>query len=226
MPWPNDPVWSLPALLAAPLAGLFVAWLSYQAPRWVPGDEPPPPETQMRRVLRWVGLPLASLGTAIWAVALFGVGPAVLITSALGWMLLLIATVDGEHFWLPDGLTLPLLAAGLASTAWLAPELLISRVIGAVAGFASLAGIAWLYSRLRGREGLGGGDPRLFAAAGAWVGWQGLPSVMVWATAAGFSVILARLIVRRRVAATDRLAFGVFLAIGLWMVWCFGPIGL
>ncbi len=70
------------------------------------------------------------------------------------------------------------------------------------------------------------GDPRLFAGAGAWVGWLGLPSVLAWASAAAFSVIAARLIVRRKISGADRLPFGVFLAAGLWLTWLYGPIGL
>ncbi|MBD3835325.1 A24 family peptidase, partial [Brevundimonas sp.] len=73
---------------------------------------------------------------------------------------------------------------------------------------------------------LGGGDPFLFAGAGAWVGWMGLPSVLLWACAAGLSVVFAQLVVRRRVSGGDRLPFGVFLAMGIWLTWLYGPLGL
>ncbi|HEY1223655.1 MAG TPA: A24 family peptidase [Brevundimonas sp.] len=147
-------------------------------------------------------------------------------TAVLGWQLLLIAIIDGENFWLPDGLTLPLIATGLAASWLIGLEPLLNAVIGAVAGFATLWLIGWLYKRVRGREGLGGGDPFLFAGAGAWVGWMGLPSVLLWASAAAFSVVAARLLMRRSVAGTDRLPLGVFLAIGVWMTWLYGPLGL
>jgi hypothetical protein len=92
--------------------------------------------------------------------------------------------MDVEHEWLPDRLTWPLLVAGLAA-AWggFGPPL-ESRLIGAAAGFAALFLIARLYSLLRGREGLGGGDPKLFAAIGAWLGWTQLPFVLVGGGAA------------------------------------------
>ena len=78
---------------------------------------------------------------------------------------------------------------------------------------------------MRGRLGLGGGDPILFAGAGAWVGWAGLPTVLLWACAAGFSIVLTLLITRRKVEMTEKLPFGTFLAIGTWLTWLYGPIG-
>ena len=147
-------------------------------------------------------------------------------TAVLGWQLLLIAIVDGENYWLPDGLTLPLIVTGLGASWLIGLEPLINAGIGLVAGFVTLWLIGWLYTRVRGREGLGGGDPFLFAGAGAWVGWMSLPSVLLWASAAAFSVVAARLLMRRSVAGTDRLPLGVFLAIGAWMTWLYGPLGV
>lgn len=147
-------------------------------------------------------------------------------TAVLGWQLLLIAIIDGENFWLPDGLTWPLAISGLGASWLIGLETLINAAIGMVGGFAALWLIGWLYRRVRGRDGLGGGDPFLFAGAGAWVGWMGLPSVLLWASAAAFSAVAARLLMRRRVSGTDRLPLGVFLAIGVWMTWLYGPLGL
>lgn len=158
---------------------------------------------------------LASTGDLIWTIA----------TAALGWQLLLIALIDAENFWLPDELTLPLIASGLIASAVLASGWPIPQIIGAIAGFAGLWLIALAYQRLRGRQGMGSGDPILFAGVGAWVGWQGLPTALLWACAAGFSIVLTFLITRRGVSATDRLPFGSFLAIGLWLTWLYGPLG-
>jgi len=106
-------------------------------------------------------------------------GVAAVFTALLGWQLLLLAVVDAEHFWLPDALTLPLLATGLAAAALLDDRTLLDSVVGAGAGFAGLWLLARLYRLVRAREGLGGGDPFLLAAGGAWVGWIGLPSVLL-----------------------------------------------
>lgn len=151
---------------------------------------------------------------------------AAVLTALLGWQLLLIAVVDAEHFWLPDRLTLPLLATGLLAAAVLDGLTLFDAVAGAAAGFGGLWLLARVYRRVRGREGLGGGDPFLLAAGGAWVGWIGLPSVLLWAALSGLSLTAARLLTGRRVSGADRLPFGVFLAVGLWLTWLLGPLGL
>lgn len=175
---------------------------------------------------RYILIECAAAALGIWA-ALAGSGDLIwtIATAALGWQLLLIALIDAENFWLPDELTLPLIASGLIASAVLASGWPIPQIIGAIAGFAGLWLIALAYQRLRGRQGMGSGDPILFAGVGAWVGWQGLPTALLWACAAGFSIVLTFLITRRGVSATDRLPFGSFLAIGLWLTWLYGPLG-
>lgn len=150
---------------------------------------------------------------------------AALLTALLGWQLLLIAVVDGEHFWLPDQLTLPLLATGLLAAAILDRLPVVDSLTGAVVGFSGLWLVGRAYRRIRGRDGLGGGDPYLLAAGGAWTGWIGLPGVLVWAAVAGLSVVAARLLTGTRVSGDDRLPFGVFLAVGVWLIWLLGPLG-
>lgn len=145
-------------------------------------------------------------------------------TAILGWWLLLVAVIDAEHFWLPDLLTVPLGLAGAVVTILLADEPYWAPLAGAAVGFGALTFIAWFYKRIRGREGLGGGDPRLLGAIGAWVGWQGLASVLVWACVAGLSVAAAMLITRRRLPEDQKLPFGTFLAIGAWLTWLLGPL--
>lgn len=141
------------------------------------------------------------------------------VTAILGWWLFLLAALDLEHEWLPDRLTWPLLAAGLAA-AWggFGPPL-ESRLIGAAAGFASLFLIARLYRALRGREGLGGGDPKLFAAIGAWLGWAQLPFVLVGAGLLGLAALAIRRLRGEPVAATDRLPLGTLMALAAWPIW-------
>lgn len=175
---------------------------------------------------RYILIELAAGAVGVWA-TFAGSGWLMIGASAvLGWQLLLIAVIDAEHFWLPDVLTWPLAATGLVAGALIVGGWPFDQVIGVVVGFGLLWGLAWLYKRVRNRDGLGGGDPFLFAAAGAWVGWMGLPSVLLWACAVGFSIVLTLLITRRTVRATDRLPFGTFLAVGIWLTWLYGPLGL
>jgi leader peptidase (prepilin peptidase)/N-methyltransferase len=153
--------------------------------------------------------------TAIFAHPL----PAAVFTAIFGWWLFLLAALDVEYQWLPDRLTLPLIPAGLA-VAWLGiGPALEERLIGAAAGFLALALIAFLYRRLRGREGLGGGDPKLLAAIGAWLGWQQLPFVMLGAGLLGLTAVLLRKARGEAVKATDRLPLGTLLALAAWPIW-------
>ena len=188
--------------------------------------------------LRYPMIELAACAIGAWAALRFPDPAWALAGAVLGWQLLLLAVIDAGHFWLPDALTLPLFLSGLFAAVALAPANvgsglqwslippLIPALTGAAAGFGGLWLLAALYKRLRGREGLGGGDPFLLGAIGAWVSWTGLPSVLLWASISGLSVVGAKLILRRSVSMTDRLPFGVFLAVGAWLTWLYGPLGL
>lgn len=141
------------------------------------------------------------------------------VTAMLGWWLLLLAALDAEHHWLPDRLTLPLIPAGLLA-AWAGFGMAIEpRLIGAVVGFLILWVIGWSYRRLRGREGLGGGDPKLLAALGAWLGWAQLPFVLLGAGLLGLAIIATRRLRGEAVAATDRLPLGTLMALAAWPIW-------
>jgi leader peptidase (prepilin peptidase)/N-methyltransferase len=146
-------------------------------------------------------------------------GPLGPVTALLGWWLLLIAIVDLEHQWLPDRLTLPLIPLGLlAAWAGFGPRL-AERAAGAALGWAVLALIAFLYRRLRGREGMGGGDPKLLGALGAWVGALQLPAVLLGAGLLGLAVILAMRLRGETVTATSRLPLGTLMAVAAWPAW-------
>ncbi len=137
--------------------------------------------------------------------------------------MLTLAWIDQRHFWLPDALTLLLIPAGLL-VIWLqVPARLWENGTGAIAGFALLAGIAWAYRQIRGREGLGLGDAKLLAGLGAWVGWQGLASVVFIAAASGLFMVLVARIAGRRLEMGDSLPFGPYLCLGGWL---FGPLRL
>lgn len=209
--------WLFLALVLGPPAGFLVARASLQMPA---GPDPVPSPSVRRHALAMGGATLA----AVWAAALSPGLPG-LVGAVLGWQLLLIAMLDAEHFWLPHRLTVPLGLLGLAQAAAFEPDQLAHRLIGAAVGFGALALVAWAYRRLRGREGVGGGDFRLLGAAGAWVGWLGLPSVLVAASVAGLAVVGARAARGRRLDGAEAVPFGVYLALGLWLTWLYGPLG-
>ena len=111
------------------------------------------------------------------------------LTLAAAWlfmsMLLVLAVIDCHTALLPDVLTLPLLWLGLLFSLQRGVVPLEEAVVGAVSGYLCLWGLYWLFRFATGREGLGYGDFKLAAALGAWVGWQVLPSVLLFASVSG-----------------------------------------
>lgn len=139
--------------------------------------------------------------------------------AIFGWILLTLALIDLRYFILPDWLTTLLALVGIASAAVLSIPSLPDRMIGMIAGYGALAIIRLGYRYLRGQEGLGGGDPKLLGAIGAWVGWQPLPTILLIAAMTGLAVAIAMKILDRPIAATTRLPLGTLMAISAWPVW-------
>ena len=169
--------------------------------------------------------PLAPLlFAAVPPAALAGApGPADLAAACvLGWTLAALALTDLARLRLPDVLTLPLLALGLAEAAWRAPWALGDRLAGAVAGFAALWAVNAAYRALRGREGLGLGDAKLLAALGAWLGWQVLPALVLLAAGGALVAVLALM---PGAGARQRVPFGAFLGLAGFAVGMFLAAG-
>lgn len=135
--------------------------------------------------------------------------------------LAMLAGIDLVLQRLPNELNLALLVSGLVATAALAPADLPWHAVGAISGYASFRLVALAYRTVRGRDGLGGGDAKLLAASGAWVGLAALPSVLLIACGTALASVIAS---RRLRASTDRIAFGPFLALGCWLTWLYGSL--
>ena len=167
--------------------------------------------------LHWqVELAALAIGAAAGVVAPW---PDALAGAMFGWLLLTLALLDLRHWWLPDTLTGMLAASGITvGLLGLAPAL-IDRAIGGAAGFALLWAVAAGYKRLRGREGLGGGDPKLFAGIGLWLGWQLLPAVLLVASLLGLAVVLVARLTGRAITRTDALPLGALLAAAAYPAW-------
>lgn len=226
----------LPAALGAlggALAGSFIATLVL---RWPQGEQVMSGRSRCdgcERTLRWwelvplisallsrgrcrtCGHTIARTHAVIELTATLLAGTALLlkpdasgVALALFWLLLLpSAWLDARHYWLPDRLTLTLAIAGLAFGSWVSNVGLTDRLIGAVVGGGGLWLIGAAYAKLRGRTGLGTGDPKFLAAIGLWLGWQALPFVLLLAALIG---LLFALLLRR--GRSDRLPFGSLLA--------------
>ncbi len=148
--------------------------------------------------------------------------PGAAIAALLGWWLLLASLIDLRTLELPDSLTLILLIIGLGITvtstwSWLGLTGLttIDALVGVIAGFAIFWVINRAYKMWRKRDGLGLGDAKLLAAAGAWNGSLWLPETCLIASV----VTLAAAILTGQL--NDRfkaLPFGPGLAFATWLV--------
>ena len=174
-----------------------------------------------------LAMEIAAIAVVAWSATLEA-GTVVFLASCIfGWTLLLLAAIDWRVQLLPDVVTLPLMLAGYGDI--LSPPARPVARITLSAPLPDLPCSRWLrglYSRLRKREGLGLGDAKLLAAIGAWVGWQGLPTTLLWGSMLGLLFAILMSLSGRRLQLTDRLPFGVFLAAGGWLVWLYGPLAL
>jgi leader peptidase (prepilin peptidase)/N-methyltransferase len=179
-----------------------------------------------RQPLGWFypGVELAALVVALAAV-LIDDGQRAWLDCLLGWWLLALGWMDLRSWLLPDALTLPLIVAGLAAAITFDPDQLTVRALGAALGYASLMAIAALYRALRGREGLGGGDAKLLAASGAWLGASGLPQVILLAALSALAAAACLRLAGVRLGIHSALPFGPFLALATWVLWLFSPVG-
>jgi leader peptidase (prepilin peptidase) / N-methyltransferase len=170
--------------------------------------------------------PLVELATAVLSAVVawrFGFGWEAACALVITWTLLALTGIDLDTQLLPDALTLPLLWLGLLAAAYLGrgvatvPVDLKSAVLGAAFGYLSLWSIYHLFRLATGKEGMGYGDFKLFAALGAWLGWQMLLPVILLSAASG-AILGVLLIVLRRHERDTPIPFGPYLAVAGWLV--------
>jgi len=169
-------------------------------------------------------LEIAALGVAAASALAFS-GWSVWVTCLLGWALLALAAIDFKYYLLPDFLTVPLILGGLLVSWELEHSSLFAHAIGAASGLAFVISVRHVYRSFRGREGIGLGDAKLLAAAGGWVSWQGLPTVVLVAALSGLAFGLLKGALSNTLSLTDRVPFGAFLSFGIWAVWLYAPKG-
>jgi leader peptidase (prepilin peptidase)/N-methyltransferase len=140
------------------------------------------------------------------------------------WTLIALCMIDFDHQILPDDLTLPLLWLGLLLSLFSSRVLPVTphdAIIGAIAGYISLWLVFHLFKLATGKEGMGYGDFKLFAAIGAWLGWQMLPLVILLSALTGAVIGILLIVVRGR----DRnipIPFGPYLAAAGWIALMWG----
>ncbi len=164
---------------------------------------------------------IASLVAAPGRSGLFG--------AALGVLMLAIAVADARAFIIPDKLTIAafLLALTNAANEGLAsmPEnVAFAALRGLVLAVAFFA-LREIYFRLRHRHGIGLGDVKLAAVAGAWLDWTLIPvTIEIAALTALIVYIASRLVLRRPLRAAAKLPFGLFFAPAIWFCWLLNAI--
>ena len=170
--------------------------------------------------LAFLGLYAVLAAPAIWQQP---PAPVLLASLVLAVLLAALSAIDLRTLRLPDALTAPLALAGLL-VAWLAHAPVWWHALSAVIGFVLPAGMGWAYRYLRGRQGLGLGDAKLIGASCAWLGVEGLPGLLLWASGSALVAVLLAAWRAGGLSSTTRIPFGPFLAFGAWIVWLYGPV--
>jgi leader peptidase (prepilin peptidase)/N-methyltransferase len=125
---------------------------------------------------------------------------------------------------IPDGPLLALGATGVASALATAPAEAAGHIAAGAAGYVALRLVALVYETLRGAAGVGQGDARLYAVAGLWLGFPGLPGCLVFGVLS--ALVAAAISIRQGTLESARqpIPFGPHLALGIWLVWVIGPL--
>lgn len=156
----------------------------------------------------------------------WGVTSTALLWSGFGTAILVLALIDWDTTLLPDDITLPLLWAGLIAAALQWTSVGLSTALwGAVAGYLSLWLVYWAFKLITGKEGMGYGDFKLFAALGAWFGWQALVPIILMASVIG-AVIGIAMKFSSGLRDGGYIPFGPFLAGAGLSAMIFGPAAM
>jgi len=142
----------------------------------------------------------------------YGLSAAMLGALLFAWVMIALAFIDLDTFYLPDSITLPLLWAGLLFNAGGTFTDLRSAVIGAAAGYLVLWAVFWAFKFATGKEGMGYGDFKLLAAIGAWLGWKLLPLTILASSLVGAVVGIAMIVFAKH-AREKPIPFGPYLAV-------------
>jgi leader peptidase (prepilin peptidase)/N-methyltransferase len=224
---PEQPAFNLAVPRSrCPHCGHLIAWyenipvLSYLALRGTCSA------CKARISLRYPLVELSVAALFFYCIWTFGANPTGLVWCAFSATLLTLALIDWDTTLLPDDLTLPLLWLGLVAAAlhWI-PVSLNDALWGAVAGYMSLWLVYWGFKLATGKEGMGYGDFKLFAALGAWFGWQTLIPMILMASVIG-AVIGIAMKFNSSLREGGYVPFGPFLAGAGFSALVFGPQAL
>jgi leader peptidase (prepilin peptidase)/N-methyltransferase len=159
--------------------------------------------------------PLVELAMALLSLALvfkFGLTPALPIYFVFTGALLVVIVIDFRHKIIPDSISLPGIGIGFACS-FINPVITWQQsAIGLLIGGAVLFAVAGGYYLITRREGMGGGDIKLLAMIGAFLGWQSLPFVVFGSSILGAVAGIGAMAKQKKGGKTI-IPYGPFLSI-------------
>jgi leader peptidase (prepilin peptidase) / N-methyltransferase len=170
--------------------------------------------------IRYPIVELVTMGIYVAHYLVFGADIILIPRLLFATALIVLFAIDLEHHLLPNVITLPGIVVGLAFSAMLPPGI-VDALIGVVAG----GGVLWLvgeaYYRYSGQEGMGGGDVKMLAMIGAFLGWKLMVLTLVLSSVLG-SVVGLLVILLRRGGMKHALPYGTFLSLAGLVASAFG----
>jgi leader peptidase (prepilin peptidase)/N-methyltransferase len=179
----------------------------------------------------------------LWTATVFGISGEALLVMMLCSAFLVITFIDLDHQIIPDVITLPGIVLGLAAAPFFMapldvplpfhlgqylhlsgryPTALVNSVIGLLFGGGPLFLIGWIWEKLRKVEAMGGGDVKLMAMVGAFIGWKGALLSIFFGALAG-SVVGVALIALKKHKSDKVMPFGPYLVLGALVALFYGP---
>jgi len=135
--------------------------------------------------------------------------------------LITVSFIDLQHKIIPDVLSLPGIVTGFSVSFFLGHVTWLDSLIGIISGGGALFLVGFVYKLLTGREGMGGGDVKLLAMIGAWMGWMSLPFIVLISSLTGAVIGLAVILLSGK-GLRVRIPFGPFLSLGALLYFFFG----
>lgn len=164
------------------------------------------------------------LNGLLWLAVLlrFGASPTALVYALLISALVVVTFIDFDHQIIPDEISLGGILLGFLISFFLPMPGWTASLLGILLGWGSLALVFYAYLWLTGREGMGGGDAKLLAMLGAFLGWQAVPFIIFVSSLLGSVLGLTVMAIKGK----DRhlaIPFGPYLALGGLLYIFYGP---
>ncbi len=170
--------------------------------------------------------PLVELLTALIALLLFfrfSLSVTFFVYFLFTAALIVITFIDLDHQIIPDEISIPGIGFGFMASFFLPEPGWISSLLGIIAGWSSLAIVFYFYLWLTGREGMGGGDAKLLAMLGSFLGLKAVPFIIFFSSLAGTFVGLSIMVLQGK-GRHYAIPFGPYLALGAVTYIFYGPL--